>query len=1562
MKNVILFLLCISFYSTTLIAQTTVHSADFESGLNGWTQSAADNFDFTRTSGGTPSSGTGPSSASSGSFYLFTEASSPQVNGDIAIITSPVIDLTSYINPQLTFDYHMYTDGSSSDVGSLDVEINVNGSGWGTNIFSRSGYQNNQATWLNAVVNLTAYQGNSIQLRVIVTRANSYRSDIAIDNIEVTGTLANVQEINITGLGNTISDGDLTPSATDGTNFGSVSSGFSFDRTFTIYNTGNATADISISNNDSNENPYNFRIQGTGVVPLTAGPGGITTDLQLWLKANDGLSYSDGQSVQLWADQGRGTDATTNLPAQAPTYRDNIAYNVNFNPVVDFDNDYNNVPVDYTYNDTSRQFLKGASGFYSQDIFVVVIPDATVTSSLPSMDTFCADSDTSKQEEDATGIGLGRYTVRFSGEVITYAIGTTSSGDGYGIAEISATASYNNVGIINSRNNLTADGVDLYYNALNIGNTENDPTDFSEINNANYWIGRSEGWKSSLDGRVCEIVTFSSRQNDASERKKIESYLAIKYGITLGVNGTSQDYVDSNGNVIWDVSANSGFNYDIAGIGLDNNSELNQKQSKSVNSGSLVAIGLEQIALTNNLNSGVFNTDRDFLVWGNNNGSFSVASQTSRSINLSGSITTFTPVAKKWKIVESQNDVPEVMVSIPTSSLTSSIPLAANEEYVLIVADNSNFNNNDIIDVIPLKVNGSNSEVWYDFDTTKYFTYGKASRVEEKRQIDFATNEFLLADSSLELTNTFTVSAWIKSNGAAGSFISKGNNGYNFKINASNLIEIDWNGSTQITSSNSINNLWHHIALTFSAGTANLYIDGILDRTVSGRPNPTTTNNKFAIGALYTDKNNISSFNGSVDEVRIWTEALTVSEIRYIMNQEIEQHSDATVNGEIIPQNISKNDIKTKNWTSLNAYYDMNSFYGTTVEDNSNNKNWARIKYLTKDKQLVENQTAPLPYQSTNSGNWDTSTTWLNNTVQYLPNTTLNGTQVDWNIVEINNNVNTTRGITVLGLLSNSNELSINSDNHLTISHYLLLNGSIDLDGESQLIQTLDSDLDATSTGYLERDQQGEGNKFRYNDWSSPVVSNFAAKTYTVASVLNDGTNPSSPSSILFVAGYDGNIGPPIEIANHWIYKYANDLHDNYSRWNQIGSTGLLLAGEGFLMKGPGDPGSPDQNYVFIGMPNNGDITLQVNDDNDYLVGNPYPSAIDADQFITDNASTITGTLYFWEHYGGDTHNLKEYQAGYATYNYSGGVSTAAVASPHPITDTSAGNGSLIPQKHIAVGQGFFVQGNSTAGAKNIVFKNNQRAFVTEVSTNSVFLKSEKANKTSTQVIDNRIKIRIGMESETIDHRQLLLTIDERASDAVDWGFDGEIYEILDDDMYWLIDAKKYVIQATDNLELNKEIPLGIKSNGGEITIKIDQLQNFSEEFDIYLKDVELNTYHNLSESNYTINLPEGEYENKFVVTLKEANPSNIEGSVFVNGDELTINFEKQLGLLTLINNQLIHVSNISLYNTLGQLTNYWNVNSNNSYQTFSINSNTGIYIVQITTEKGSISKKLLIN
>ncbi|WP_299521908.1 choice-of-anchor D domain-containing protein [uncultured Lutibacter sp.] len=1442
-------------------------------------------------------------------------------------------------------------------------------------------------------------------------------------------------EINVLGNGTSITDGETLTSSGDYTNFGDIDTGTSFTRTFTIENTGASdltiggtvtlttntlfkvttqpsatvlttgtsttfvitfspvalgtfTDVVTITNDDSNEDPYTFTISGNGAVPLTEGPGGVTSKLALWLKSTDGLGNSDGTGVSLWQTQARGSNATVNSAGQEPTFYDNTTNNVNFNPVISFNNDRTNAPEEYNYAYTPQEYLEGTSGFYSQEIFIVAIPDDVINNTYASMDLFCGDSPlVVSSEDDGTGIGYGSYTQRFDTESITYAIGTTSNTSnpandrGYGIADTNASSSYSGIAILNVRDNTSApiDGSELYYNGKNIESEEVGVPQFINIEDTRFWIGRSQGYRASFEGRVAEVITYSTRKNDTSERNKIESYLAIKYGITLadaGV-GTTKNYVNSDGTVIWNYTANAGFNYDIAGIGRDDASELNQKQSKSINSTSVVTIGHGDIATTNSANSNNFSTNKDYLVWGHNNAALSGSDVL--SVNLGASTTSVTTLFdRRWKIVESRptasNDILDVKVSIPNTFLPA---ISSTEEYALVVSSTPVFGSNDIVDIIPLKANGSNYETWYDFDNTRFFTFGVASKITGKFNVEFTTGDFLVGENAVHLNSNFTVSAWVRNLGAGGTYVSKGL-AYDFKLKGSGNVEVYTNNTLRATSVEIIKDAkWHHVAVTNNGSNLLIYIDGVLDTTASSVA-PANTTDRFAIGVVYIDKNNITTpFNGDIDEIRIWDSALAQNQIQYIMNQEIVDVS-TNVNGEILPQTTTLNTVSSIPWNNVQTYHNINSFYGTTVEDGSNNNNWVRIKYLTIGKDIIDNQSAPLPYVSTASSNWDLTSTWANSSEIVIPNSLgIDGiTSIDWNIVETNNNVNTTRGVKVLGLKVNSNEFSINSDNSLEISHYLRLDGVLDLDGESQLIQTIDSDFDAASTGYLERDQQGEFNRYRYNYWSSPVLRQgagnasstvdgnpIAGTSFSIADVLRDGTIPNSPAALNYTGGYDGSISP-LTLSTYWMYKYANHPEGTYSAWEHIGNTGALYAGEGFIMKGAGDPDIPEtaqQNYVFEGKPNNGTITLTVAPTYSYLVGNPYPSALDANQFLIDNSplpggrNSIRGEIYFWEHYGGDSHNLRDYQGGYATYNFSGAVQGA---SPQSDVNQTAPVSPKIPGQYIAVGQSFYVVGEPGG---IIEFNNGQRTFEKEATGVSVFMKSSSAKSkiVTANKTDLRSKFRIGFEAPKINHRQLLLTIDEKASDNVDWGYDSEIYNIVNDDMYWILDAKKYVIQATNAISLDKEIPLGIETKeGGTIRIMIDALENIDENTKIYIKDKLTGETYDITNQVFEINLEAGEYQERFVLAF-QPRIKTFEEVTLIEGVHVFMNNTiSELQLNRIVDTE---IQGVTLFNYLGQQVKTWSINTDERFISLPLQIATGVYIVRVNTTAGVITKKMII-
>ena len=170
----------VSTNSCTNLVSSFPYNESFESGLGLWTQETSDNFDWSRRSGSTPTKRTGPSSASSGSWYVYTETNG---NSGQASLASPCLDLTSLAAADLDFSYHMY----GNQMGSLSVQISTNNGGSWTSVWSRSGNQGN--SWQTATVSLSAYMSPYTRLRFVGTRGGSQRSDMAIDDLTVSGTI-----------------------------------------------------------------------------------------------------------------------------------------------------------------------------------------------------------------------------------------------------------------------------------------------------------------------------------------------------------------------------------------------------------------------------------------------------------------------------------------------------------------------------------------------------------------------------------------------------------------------------------------------------------------------------------------------------------------------------------------------------------------------------------------------------------------------------------------------------------------------------------------------------------------------------------------------------------------------------------------------------------------------------------------------------------------------------------------------------------------------------------------------------------------------------------------------------------------------------------------------------------------------------------------------------------------------------------------------------------------------------------------------------------------------------
>jgi hypothetical protein len=1350
----------------------------------------------------------------------------------------------------------------------------------------------------------------------------------------------------------------------------------------------------------------NFFVKGDPVMafPTNAfNPGNVSGNLKLWLKANSGTSTtSDGSLLSSWSDQAIDNDAIA-AGSSRPTYRDGVR-NINFNPIVDFSNSPGNS-------------MRGKGGFFAQDYYVVVKTNNTLNSASSLRQVpISGRTAISSFHLDGTAFAFCSFTARYKNELISHSINSvpqTPSTNSYGRAYATTSETYVQETIIyNVKTNAAGTSTEIYKNGKKIDNYAGESVgsdqvtvtgilNFSEFQNLQYNLGVGRfslngNVGSFLDGKLSEIISYSTPKS-ITEKKRIESYLAIKNGVTLhAINSTTvtalgdTDYVDSNGSVIWNSIANNGYNYDIAGIGRDDNTALNQKQSKSENPNTVLTIGIGDISLTNNLNSNTFPSNRNFLVWGANGGNM-MNSGTPLSVDLGPTtITTITEVVnRRWKVIEVNGDVPTTRVSVPTSAFTSGLPaLGPTDAYVMVVATNAAFTTG--VETVFMSSQDGNQTLLYDFDGVKYITFGVAHRATNPLHLTLdGIDDYVRVDDKNELTNDFSIMVWIKPNGnnttnTDRTIISKRttvNDGYQVVLQPNNKIRLEWfdagANKRTFTSLTAIpDQKWHNIAITYGGNSRKIYIDGVLDRSSNASQKPLGTTGTFCIGGEYLSKTDIRDlFKGDIDELRMWDKEISQDEIRFTMNQEILVNGATGTKGTIIPTTVTKNDISSLSWNNLFAYYSMNSYIGTHLDDDSFNKN--RGSLVIPDKISINVQTAPMPYESAANGSWSTNTTWKSGTtldVPYSLSITDNITPIAWNIVRTKHNVTSTGNLDLLGLFVDTNTLAINNDTKLEVTHHLRIASKIKFAGKSQLVQRLNSDFDPTSPGSIERDQQGQKSFYNYNYWCSPVGainSTTNNNVYTVSGVFKDGTS-ATPQNILWTNGYNGSpTTPAVTLSSYWIYKFQN-LSPTYANWQYVGQNGSLNAGQGFTLKGSNNS-TGTQNYTFVGKPNNGTITTPIAPNNLILAGNPYSSSLDATQFLTDNSASTTKTLYFWQHYStNNTHVTAAYQGGYATRNLTG--STSPISPPGT---SGLGNSTKLQNQFIAVGQGFFVVGSAAGG--NIVFKNSQREFVKEdnATSNSLFKSnSGKSSAAATSVNhfdfnedyqvseDNFSKLRLSFTGADTANRQILLGfMDDNATSEIDLGYDAEHIDVQPSDMYFLNSGKKLNIAGEGYFNNELVLPLGVKNaQQGLVTFKLDEKINFDNNQQVFVHDLQTDSYIDLNLVDYTLFLPAGTFDERFTLVFKNNVEILLGNQSFTSIDGIKLIYSNNDSAISIQNSVLdTTVEKVILYNMLGQqIANYNVANQNQNDILIPIKLlSSGTYIVAMQTNKGTTSRKI---
>ena len=187
--NKLLFLLLLLPFLSFGQVSTYPDKADFENGFGNWLNPVGDDFDWTwKLGSGTTSSGTGPQTmpygADNSDGYIYTESSSPNYPNKQAWLECS-FDMSSLSDATFSFSYHNYSsNGGSYGPGTLSLDV-FDGTSWTYGIWSSSTSFNG---WQDAVVDLTAYAGQSLVILSFTGYTVGYQSDMCLDNLSVDGT------------------------------------------------------------------------------------------------------------------------------------------------------------------------------------------------------------------------------------------------------------------------------------------------------------------------------------------------------------------------------------------------------------------------------------------------------------------------------------------------------------------------------------------------------------------------------------------------------------------------------------------------------------------------------------------------------------------------------------------------------------------------------------------------------------------------------------------------------------------------------------------------------------------------------------------------------------------------------------------------------------------------------------------------------------------------------------------------------------------------------------------------------------------------------------------------------------------------------------------------------------------------------------------------------------------------------------------------------------------------------------------------------------------------------
>ncbi len=474
----------------------------------------------------------------------------------------------------------------------------------------------------------------------------------------------------------------------------------------------------------------------------------------------------------------------------------------------------------------------------------------------------------------------------------------------------------------------------------------------------------------------------------------------------------------------------------------------------------------------------------------------------------------------------------------------------------------------------------------------------------------------------------------------------------------------------------------------------------------------------------------------------------------------------------------------------------------------------------------------------------------------------------------------------------------------ISSGHNMIIDGMVDVQGGSLTIENnanlIQIKEDQNSGNIIVKRDSNPLMRLDYTIWSSPVTGTQTLKQFSPFTLNNRFYNYNTTTNLYNAVS--NPVTQPFEKGKGYLIRMPDNHPTTPTIWNGVFQSGIP------------NNGVTDVNLTYVGVGQGFN-----------MVGNPYPSAIDANTFLTHNATNINGTLYFWR----KTNNAAG--TAYATYTL-GGATTTSPTSP-------------IPNGIIQVGQGFLVEAKNGAIPK-VTFTNSMRV-------------GNNANQFFRNVADFE-KHRYWLNLTNTDglFSQMMVGYMTDATNGIDDGYDGKNINDSPISLTSTISNEEYTIQAKGlPFVIEDIVPLNFKTNVvGNFTISINNTDGFfAEGQEIFIKDNLLNSIHSLNEADYSFYSEAGNFNSRFEIVYQNStlDTSNL------SFDNIII-YPNPIG-----NNQDLFVkglknetTTISIFDVTGKEI----LNQKIENETIKVSHlSSGIYLVKIETDAKNVTKKLIV-